>query len=224
MLLFEISQNDLGVNRQWCYFDSYYRVVLLGNRIFCGVLSKYKCKFYNSGLLWLQTRQYRQRNPVIHYWLRYNKAKESQCCANYYRISTLTCRYMYTHTYIYIYMTKYMRFTTINDIKPNTTKIVWERNRFPYTMEPLYKGHPLWWPSKRGGLSWGVKWTWFVKKIVYGNGPNFATVKHPWPFQRGWEGDREGYRENHRHLRRNMPNKHAITVLDLKGGSGKLRL
>ena len=34
MLLFEIYQNDLGVNRQWCYFDSYYRVVLLGNRIF----------------------------------------------------------------------------------------------------------------------------------------------------------------------------------------------
>ena len=30
-------------------------------------------------------------------------------------------------------------------------------------MEPLYKGHPRWWPFKRGGLSWGVKYTWFVK-------------------------------------------------------------
>ena len=25
------------------------------------------------------------------------------------------------------------------------------------TVEPLYKGHPNWWPFKRGGLSWGVK-------------------------------------------------------------------
>ena len=31
------------------------------------------------------------------------------------------------------------------------------------TVEPLYKGHPKWWPFKRGGLSWGVNWTWFVK-------------------------------------------------------------
>ena len=31
------------------------------------------------------------------------------------------------------------------------------------TVEPLYKGHPRWWPFKRGGLSWGVKYTWFVK-------------------------------------------------------------
>ena len=26
-----------------------------------------------------------------------------------------------------------------------------------YTVEPLYKGHPRWWPFKRGGLSQGVK-------------------------------------------------------------------
>ena len=32
-----------------------------------------------------------------------------------------------------------------------------------HTVEPLYKGHPRWWPFKRGGLSWGIKLTWFVK-------------------------------------------------------------
>ena len=26
-----------------------------------------------------------------------------------------------------------------------------------YTVKPLYKGHPIWWPFKRGGLPWGVK-------------------------------------------------------------------
>ena len=25
------------------------------------------------------------------------------------------------------------------------------------TVEPIYKGHPRWWPFKRGGLSWGVE-------------------------------------------------------------------
>ena len=35
--------------------------------------------------------------------------------------------------------------------------------RLPYTVQPLYKGHPIWWPFKRGGLSWGVKYTWFVE-------------------------------------------------------------
>ena len=32
---------------------------------------------------------------------------------------------------------------------------------------PLYKGHPIWWPFKRGGLSWGVKWIWFVKNSAW---------------------------------------------------------
>ena len=28
---------------------------------------------------------------------------------------------------------------------------------YGYTVEPLYKGRPRWWPFKGGGLSWGVK-------------------------------------------------------------------
>ena len=44
------------------------------------------------------------------------------------------------------------------------------KKKITYTVEPLYKGHPRWWPFKRGGLSW----------------PNFATlVRLSWPFQRG---------------------------------------
>ena len=31
------------------------------------------------------------------------------------------------------------------------------RASYKYTVEPLYKGHPRWWPFKRSGLSWGVK-------------------------------------------------------------------
>ena len=34
-------------------------------------------------------------------------------------------------------------------------------------VEPLYKGHPRGWPFKRGGLSWGVKYTWFVKNSAW---------------------------------------------------------
>ena len=34
-------------------------------------------------------------------------------------------------------------------------------------MEPLSKGHPRWWPFKRGGLSWGAKYTWFVKNCAW---------------------------------------------------------
>ena len=31
------------------------------------------------------------------------------------------------------------------------------KNRHVRTVEPLYKDHPIWWPFKRGGLSWGIK-------------------------------------------------------------------
>ena len=51
--------------------------------------------------------------------------------------------------------------------------------------EPLYKGHPRWWPFKRGGLSWEVKQTWFVKNGTW-KWTNFANlVRLSWNFQGG---------------------------------------
>ena len=38
----------------------------------------------------------------------------------------------------------------------------WGLGRVMNTVEPLCKGHPSWWPFKRGGLSWGVKSAWFM--------------------------------------------------------------
>ena len=38
---------------------------------------------------------------------------------------------------------------------------------YVYTVEPVYKGHPRWWPFKRGGLSWWVRYIWIVKNCAW---------------------------------------------------------